>query len=75
MSSKRTTIELDENLTAEALAASGETLRSTVEQGLRLVVAQSRQEEERRQASFEQHLASAAKAVDFDVLMSGEAWR
>ena len=75
MSVKRTTIELDEALTAEALAASGETLRSTVEQGLRLLVAQSRQSEQRRHESFQRHLANAATAIDFDVLMSGEAWR
>ncbi len=75
MTVKRTTIELDEDLTAKALAATGSTLRSTVEQGLQLVIAQSRDQEAHRQDVFERHLASAAKGVDFDVLLSGEAWR
>lgn len=72
---KRTTIELDETLTEQALIATAGTLRSTVEEGLRLVIAQSRRDEERRQDVLDRHLANAAKSVDFDVLLSGEAWR
>jgi Arc/MetJ family transcription regulator len=72
---KRTTIELDEALTEQALTATGGTLRSTVELGLRLVIAQSRHDEERRQDVLDRHLANAAKSVDFDALLSGEAWR
>lgn len=75
MAVKRTTIELDEALVAQAVGATGGTLRSTVEEGLRLVVAQSHADEEDRQALLDRHLASAAKGVDFDVLLSGEAWR
>ena len=75
MSVKRTTIELDEALAQQALNVTGGTLRSTVEQGLRLVIAQSRRDEERRQDVLDRHLANAAKSVDFDVLLSGEAWR
>jgi hypothetical protein len=42
---------------------------------LRLVIAQSHHDEERRQDVLDRHLATAAKSVDFDVLLSGEAWR
>ncbi len=75
MTVKRTTIELDADLTAQAVGATGGTLRSTVEQGLRLVIAQSRRDDEHRQDILGRHLANAAKGVDFDVLLSGEAWR
>lgn len=75
MSVKRTTIELDEALAEQARATTGGTLRSAVEQGLRLVIAQSRDDEERRHDVFERHLANVAKSVDVDVLLSGEAWR
>ncbi len=75
MSVKRTTIELDEALVAQAVGATGGTLRSTVEEGLRLVIARSRHDEEHRQDVLDRHLANAAKGVDFDVLLSDEAWR
>jgi Arc/MetJ family transcription regulator len=75
MAVKRTTVELDEALVAEAIGATGGTIRATVEQGLRLVIAQSRHDEERRQEVLDRHLANAAKGVDFDVLLSGEASR
>lgn len=75
MAVKRTTIELDEALAAQAVNATGGTLRATVEQGLRLLIAQSRQDEENRLELLDRHLANAAKGIDFDVLMSGEAWR
>ncbi|MFT4218683.1 MAG: type II toxin-antitoxin system VapB family antitoxin [Micropruina sp.] len=75
MGVKRTTIELDEALAAQAVDATGGTLRSTVEQGLRLLIAQGRHDEQRRQDLLDRHLASAAKGVDLDVLLSGEAWR
>lgn len=72
---KRTTVELDEALTEQALTATGGTLRSTVEKGLQLVIDQSRDDEQRRQAILDRHLVTAASGVDFDVLLSGEAWR
>ncbi len=75
MAGKRTTIELDEALVAQAVGATGGTLRSTVEQGLRLLIAQSHHDEERRQGILDRHLASAAKGVDLEVLLSSEAWR
>lgn len=75
MAVKRTTIELDEALAAQAVDATGGTLRATVEQGLRLLIAQSNHDEQHRQSLLDQHLSGAANAVDFDVLLSGEAWR
>lgn len=75
MAVKRTTIELDETLAAQAVSATGGTLRATVEQGLRLLIAQSRGDEDRRRVLLDRHLANAATGVDFDVLLSGEAWR
>lgn len=75
MALKRTTIELDEALAAEAMRATRATLRSTVEQGLQLVIAASQHDEERRSCLLDRHLANAAEGVDFDVLLSGEAWR
>lgn len=75
MAVKRTTIELDETLTSQAVGVTGSTLRATVEEGLRLLIAQSRQDEQHRLDLLDRHLSSAAKSVDFDVLLSGEAWR
>lgn len=75
MAVKRTTIELDEELATQALQSTGATLRATVEEGLRLLIARSRVHEERRQTLFEAHLRSASNAIDLEVLESGEAWR
>ncbi len=61
MSVKRTTPAFDEPATAE--------------QGPRLLAAQQHRTEERRDDALERHLANAAAAVDFDVLVSGEVWR
>jgi Arc/MetJ family transcription regulator len=72
---KRTTIELDEALAAAAVRATGGTLRATVEQGLRLLVAEGQDEERHRRRLLDRHLAGAVRGVDFDVMLSGEAWR
>ena len=48
---------------------------SMAEHGRRLLVAQQHRTEERRDDALERHLANAAAAVDFDVLVSGEVWR
>lgn len=74
MAVKRTTIELDEALVAQAVEATGATLRATVEQGLRLLIAESRHDEQHRQDILDRHLTNAVKGVDFDVLLSGAAW-
>ena len=72
---KRTTIEIDEALLAQAVGTTGATLRSTVEEGLRLVVSQGEEEDARCQAILDRHLANAADAVEIEVLLSDEAWR
>lgn len=75
MAVKRTTLELDETLTEQALAVTGGTLRATVEKGLRLVISQGADDEARRQERLDRHVANASSSVDFDVVLSGEAWR
>ena len=75
MSKKRTTIELDEILISRAVGVTGGTLRSTVEEGLRLVIAQGGRDSEHHRTLLDRHLSGAADAVDFDVLLSDEAWR
>lgn len=75
MSVKRTTIELDEELAETAQAATGGTLRATVEQGLRMVIDASATEAQRRRTAVERHRATALDGIDVDVLLSGEAWR
>lgn len=75
MSVKRTTVELDEVLVAEAVDVTGGTLRATVEQGLRLVIERRHDDDRRCQEILDRHLASAADGIDVDVLMSGEGWR
>lgn len=75
MTVRRSTIELDEALVAQAIGATGGTLRATVEQGLRLLIAQSADHEDRHRELLDDHLTSAAEGVNFEVLLSGEAWR
>lgn len=75
MKIKRTTIELDEELVERAQAATGGTLRATVEQGLRLVIDASAVAEDRKRAAIERHRRAALDGIDVDVLLSGEAWR
>lgn len=75
MAVKRTTIELDVTLAAQAVDVTGGTLRATVEEGLRLLIAQSRLEERHRLDLFNRHLSNAGESVDIEILLSGEAWR
>ncbi|GAB94916.1 Arc/MetJ family transcription regulator [Kineosphaera limosa] len=75
MAVKRTTIELDEGLVAQAVAATGGTLRATVEQALRLLIAEDHQDEQRHRARLDRHLRGVPDGVDVSVLLSGEQWR
>jgi len=61
-------------LAAQAVAATGGTLRAAVELGLQLVITQGDHEEQRRQRVLDRHLTSAAKSIDKAVLLAGEAW-
>jgi Arc/MetJ family transcription regulator len=73
---RRTTIELDEDLVAQARVALGlPTVRATVEEALRRAVqAENTAGLARRTAQIDA-LRRATRLVDVDVLLSGEAWR
>jgi Arc/MetJ family transcription regulator len=75
MTVKRTTIELDEDLVRAAQAATGETLRATVERALRQLVAGISEQATARRQRIVDHIAHAGAHVDVDVLLSDQAWR
>ncbi|BBX32091.1 hypothetical protein MMAG44476_20962 [Mycolicibacterium mageritense DSM 44476 = CIP 104973] len=72
---KRTTIELDEDLVKAAQRVTGQTVRSTVEEGLRRLVAAAEFEREARRSRVAAHFNDARNTVDADVLQRDEAWR
>ena len=74
---RRTTIELDEDLVAEARAVLGQpTIRATVEEALRRAVQKSgKSADQARRAEQIDAMKRAAKLIDEVVLLSGEAWR
>ncbi|MCB0955211.1 MAG: type II toxin-antitoxin system VapB family antitoxin [Ilumatobacteraceae bacterium] len=73
---RRTTIELDDELVAEARAALGQpTVRATVEEALRRAVQAEKASDRARRQQQINALRQAAKLIDQDVLMSEEAWR
>ncbi|MGV0750840.1 type II toxin-antitoxin system VapB family antitoxin [Mycolicibacter minnesotensis] len=72
---KRTTIELDEELVRAAQSVTGATLRSTVEAGLRRVIAEAQGEAQERRRRVTEHLARAGTQVDTEALLSDQAWR
>lgn len=75
MTVKRTTIELDEDLVRAAQSLTGQTLRSTVEAGLRRLIAEAEGEAAARRERIAEHLASAGAQVDTDLLLSDRAWQ
>ncbi|MGI8686709.1 MAG: type II toxin-antitoxin system VapB family antitoxin [Acidimicrobiales bacterium] len=73
---KRTTIELDEELLARAKRALGQkTTRATVEEALRRAARAAEGEQERLAARQQQFLGRFVARVDVDVLATGEMWR
>lgn len=72
---KRTTIELDEDLVRAAQAATGTTLRATVEHALRQLLASAEHQASSRRQRIVDHIAEAGAEVDVDVLLSDQAWR
>ena len=73
---RRTTIELDEDLVAEARVVLGRpTVRATVEEALRRAVQSERSTDRNRRAEQIDAMKRAARLMDDDVLLSGEAWR
>jgi Arc/MetJ family transcription regulator len=75
MTVRRTTLELDSELVEQATGVTGTTLRATVEAGLRYLVERAEAERGEREVLFQRHLSHAKKAIDTEVLRSGEAWR
>ncbi len=73
---RRTTIELDEDLVAEAREVLGQpTVRATVEEALRRAVQTGKSTDRNRRAEQIDAMKRAARLIDNDVLLSGEAWR
>jgi Arc/MetJ family transcription regulator len=72
---KRTTIELDEELVKAAQRVTGQTVRSTVEEALRRLVAAAERERQAKRSRVAAHLDIARNAVDVEVLQADEAWR
>lgn len=73
---KRTTIELDEELLARAKRLLGaRTTRATVEEALRRAAEQAEGEQEQRAAGQLRYLERLPARVDLDVLASEEMWR
>ncbi|MGV9803810.1 type II toxin-antitoxin system VapB family antitoxin [Mycobacterium sp. NPDC003449] len=72
---RRTTIELDEDLVKAAQRVTGQTVRSTVEEGLRRLVSAAESEREARRSRMTAHFSDARNAVDTDALQTDEAWR
>ncbi len=76
MAVRRTTIELDEELLAEAKNALGQpTTRATVELALRRAIAGSEIVAGERAARQRQYLQSLSEHIDLEVLSSDDMWR
>jgi Arc/MetJ family transcription regulator len=73
---KRTTIEIDEELLAHAKQALGlPTTRATVEEALRLATEVTEREREDRAQRQLRYLATLSEHLDLEVLASEEMWR
>jgi Arc/MetJ family transcription regulator len=76
MAVRRTTIELDEELLAQAQRILGQsTMRSTVEEALRRAIKDEQGEDRARVERQRQYFDDLSKHVDLDVLASDEMWR
>jgi len=74
--SKRTTVEIDEKLLAQAKRALDlTTTRDTIEEALRRAVAQEEAQEAERALKQSEYLKGLSRFVDLDVLRSDEMWR
>ena len=73
---RRTTIELDEELVARAKKALGSTTtRATVEEALRRAADGAEEDRSQRAKQRMAYLRQLGKHVDLDVLASEEMWR
>ncbi|TXH19085.1 MAG: DUF2191 domain-containing protein [Mycobacterium sp.] len=75
MAVRRTTIELDEDLVRAAQSATGQTLRSTVEEALRRLVSDAERQTSARRRRIADHIATAGVQIDVGVLLAEQAWR
>ena len=74
--SKRTTIDIDEDLLERAKKALGErTARATVEEALRRVTPDAESEHGRRAVKQRLYLEQLTERIDVSVLVSEEMWR
>ena len=73
---KRTTIEIDEELLERAKQALGsKTTRATIEEALRRAAELAETEHEERAARQRRYLASLATRGDLDLLASEQMWQ
>lgn len=73
---KRTTIEIDEELLERAKRALGRpTTRATVEEALRRAAASAETEQRERADRQRRYLETLAEHLDLEVLRSDEMWR
>jgi Arc/MetJ family transcription regulator len=72
---KRTTIEIDERLLAEAKRSLGQpTMRGTVEEALRRAVAAADADAASRAQRQREYLRELGRSVDVEVLTSEQMW-
>ena len=73
---RRTTIELDDELVAAArIALDQPTVRATVEEALRRAIRSEKSADRAQRASQILAMQKAARLMDGEILLSGEAWR
>lgn len=75
MGVKRTTIELDVELVKAAQQVTGRTVRATVEEALRGLVATAERDRQAKRSRVSAHFDIARSAVDANILLSDGAWR
>jgi Arc/MetJ family transcription regulator len=74
--SKRTTIEIDEQLLARAQRALGaKTIRATVEEALRRAADAAEEDQAARVTKQRRYLGHLTAFVDADILASQDMWR
>lgn len=73
---RRTTIELDDELLAQARSVLGQpTVRAAVEEALRRALQSEESTDRARRSEQIEAMKRATRLVDTQVLLSGEAWR
>ena len=76
MATKRTTVEIDPELVAEAQRLLGlDSMRATIEEALRRAVEADAADRAQRRLLALEHLRTLDKHLDLEVLASEEMWR